>query len=202
MHKVSIDMSSGGPTGPEEKLHVAVAGNSMASLVESLAQAKLVSNDALTRRVEQYDAAGGSQRGDMAPEDMEQDPSDESVDPLDAGLERIAASAGAAAAVQGPPSKKAKEREPSSDEVPAARLAAAASTYGVNVLTREFAEAMDKHDALAHFRAEFSIPKRPGSDQPGLYFVGNSLGLMPKAVRARVNEELDAWEARGVEVLI
>ncbi len=109
-------MSSTGPTGPEEKLSVSVVANNttknsaMAALVDALAQAKLVSNSALTRRVEQYDAAGGSQHADVVPEDLEQDPSDESVDPLDDGLEQIAAAA-TNATVQSPPSKKAKESE-------------------------------------------------------------------------------------------
>lgn len=31
------------------------------------------------------------------------------------------------------------------------------------------------------------------------YFCGNSLGLMPKATRAAIIDELDAWAARGVE---
>lgn len=213
---MNIDMSSTGPTGPEEKLSVSVVAtnstknSAMAALVDALAQAKLMSNSALTRRVEQYDATGGSQRGDVVPEDLEQDPSDESVDPLDDGLEQIAATAAATTAtVQSPPSKKAKESEAttmlSSSAVgvassPAARLASAAASFDVDLHSRAFAEALDKNDLLANFRSEFSIPKRPGSDQPGLYFVGNSLGLMPKAVRARVNEELDAWEERGVEV--
>lgn len=34
---------------------------------------------------------------------------------------------------------------------------------------------------------------------PCIYFCGNSLGLMPKATRRALEDELDAWGARGVE---
>ncbi|SGZ47885.1 CIC11C00000001668 [Sungouiella intermedia] len=34
---------------------------------------------------------------------------------------------------------------------------------------------------------------------PSIYFCGNSLGLMPKATRKALEDELDAWGARGVE---
>ena len=43
-------------------------------------------------------------------------------------------------------------------------------------------------------RSEFEFP---GTD--ALYFAGHSLGLMPRRTRELVNEELDAWSARGVE---
>jgi kynureninase len=64
--------------------------------------------------------------------------------------------------------------------------------------TAEFAAWCDAHDPLASFRDAFEIPL--GSDgRPVAYMVGNSLGLMPKAARARVNEELDDWATLGAE---
>jgi len=61
-----------------------------------------------------------------------------------------------------------------------------------------FAAELDAADALASFRAEFHIP--PGPDgQPCAYFCGNSLGLLPKAARAAVEQEFADWERLGVE---
>ncbi|UOQ98165.1 kynureninase [Hymenobacter sp. 5317J-9] len=57
---------------------------------------------------------------------------------------------------------------------------------------------LDAADPLASFRQEFHIP--PGPDgRPCAYFCGNSLGLQPKAARAAVEQEFDAWERLGVE---
>ena len=59
---------------------------------------------------------------------------------------------------------------------------------------REF----DRHDCLSDFREQFWIPKKAdGSEQ--LYFCGNSLGLQPKAVKAAVLDELEAWQDLAVE---
>jgi kynureninase len=52
---------------------------------------------------------------------------------------------------------------------------------------------LDASDPLASFRDRFHIPAG------ALYFVGNSLGLQPKTVRAYVEEELKAWETHAVE---
>ena len=60
---------------------------------------------------------------------------------------------------------------------------------------REFARALDAQDSLAHFRGRFALPLRRPED---IYFVGNSLGPMPLAARALVNEELDDWSRLGV----
>ncbi|HJT98514.1 MAG TPA: hypothetical protein VJ696_09385, partial [Rhodanobacteraceae bacterium] len=58
--------------------------------------------------------------------------------------------------------------------------------------------AEDAADALAPFRDEFLIPRHPdGSEQT--YFCGNSLGLMPRATRAALEDVLDGWEKLGVE---
>ncbi len=47
-------------------------------------------------------------------------------------------------------------------------------------------------------REKFHLPR--GTDgAPLLYFCGNSLGLQPKGVRARLDAELSSWQQRGVE---
>jgi kynureninase len=64
--------------------------------------------------------------------------------------------------------------------------------------TPEFAATLDAQDPLRSFRDRFHRP--PGPDgQPCTYLCGNSLGLMPKAARAAVEEEFAAWEQFGVE---
>lgn len=60
-----------------------------------------------------------------------------------------------------------------------------------------FARKLDRQDPLASFRKEFEIPKH--NKKPIVYFVGNSLGLQPKATRKFVNEELDDWANLAVE---
>jgi len=62
----------------------------------------------------------------------------------------------------------------------------------------EDARALDASDELAPFRARFAAPR--GRDgQPVLYLCGHSLGRMPLAARAAVEQELSDWEALGVE---
>lgn len=65
---------------------------------------------------------------------------------------------------------------------------------------------LDHADPLRDFRGLFHIPRAKdigasdaSPDQPSLYFVGNSLGLMPIATRDAVNQELDDWARLGVE---
>jgi len=61
-----------------------------------------------------------------------------------------------------------------------------------------FAKQLDAEDPLRQFREKFHLPL--GKDgQPVIYFAGNSLGLMPKAARAVVEEELDNWAKLGVD---
>src|SRR6478735_4627690 len=61
-----------------------------------------------------------------------------------------------------------------------------------------FALQLDAEDPLRHFREKFHLPL--GKDgKPLIYFAGNSLGLMPKAARAIVEEELDNWAKLGVD---
>ncbi|MEO5718734.1 MAG: kynureninase, partial [Chthoniobacterales bacterium] len=61
-----------------------------------------------------------------------------------------------------------------------------------------FALQLDREDPLRAMRDRFHIPT--GADgQPLIYFVGNSLGLMPKATRAAVEQELEDWARLGVD---
>src|SRR5213079_2295965 len=62
----------------------------------------------------------------------------------------------------------------------------------------QFALQLDSEDPLRHFRQKFHLPLGKG-DKPLIYFAGNSLGLMPKAARAIVEEELDNWAKLGVD---
>jgi len=62
----------------------------------------------------------------------------------------------------------------------------------------EAALRLDLDDPLSRFRERFNLPAGPGG-RPLIYFCGNSLGLMPKAARAVVDEELDDWAALAVE---
>src|SRR5436853_4159597 len=62
----------------------------------------------------------------------------------------------------------------------------------------QFAKQLDAEDPLGHVREKFHLPL--GSDRkPVIYFAGNSLGLMPKAARQIVDQELDNWEKLGVD---
>jgi kynureninase len=60
-----------------------------------------------------------------------------------------------------------------------------------------WALARDAADPLAGFRDEFLIPPHGHGDQ--VYLCGNSLGLQPRATRAALLDELDAWAQFGVE---
>jgi kynureninase len=62
----------------------------------------------------------------------------------------------------------------------------------------DFARQLDADDPLRHFREKFHLP--PAKDgKPLVYFAGNSLGLMPKAARQIVEQELDDWAHLGVD---
>ncbi|KAK8440933.1 Kynureninase (L-kynurenine hydrolase) [Candidozyma auris] len=68
---------------------------------------------------------------------------------------------------------------------------------------------MASSEQLPTFKPLFQVPtfKSLGLDPPAgfhdesssVYLAGNSLGLMPKATRQALADELDAWGARGVE---
>jgi len=61
----------------------------------------------------------------------------------------------------------------------------------------ECAARLDAEDTLASYRDEFLFP--PGADgKPMAYFAGNSLGLQPRGVRARLEQELEDWERLAV----
>src|SRR6266404_2521024 len=61
----------------------------------------------------------------------------------------------------------------------------------------DFAKQLDAEDPLRAFRDKFHLPL--GKDgKPLIYFAGNSLGLMPKAARQVVDQELDDWATLGV----
>ncbi len=63
--------------------------------------------------------------------------------------------------------------------------------------TLEFAKSLDQADGLAEFREQFHFP-RDAKGQQEIYLVGNSLGLQPIRTRRYIEEELDAWQNRGV----
>ncbi|MGN6453017.1 MAG: kynureninase [Steroidobacteraceae bacterium] len=60
------------------------------------------------------------------------------------------------------------------------------------------ARARDARDPLAGFRERFALPPDAGG-QPLVYLCGHSLGLLPLAARALVNEELEEWAQLAVE---
>src|SRR5262245_57677062 len=60
-----------------------------------------------------------------------------------------------------------------------------------------WALARDAADPLAAFRDEFLIPPHGAAEQT--YLCGNSLGLQPRATRAALIDELDAWAQFAVE---
>jgi kynureninase len=59
------------------------------------------------------------------------------------------------------------------------------------------ARTRDAADELPTLRDRFHVP--PFGDSEAAYFAGNSLGLQPKALRARLDQELDDWAQLGVE---
>ncbi len=62
----------------------------------------------------------------------------------------------------------------------------------------DFARRLDQEDPLRQMREKFHLP--PGKNgEPMIYFAGNSLGLMPKAARQIVEQELDDWAKLGVD---
>jgi len=62
----------------------------------------------------------------------------------------------------------------------------------------EFALQLDAEDALRDFREKFHLPLGK-EGQPLIYLAGNSLGLMPKAARKMVEQELDDWARLAVD---
>lgn len=64
--------------------------------------------------------------------------------------------------------------------------------------SEESAREADRTDAFPARRHEFHILPRPGGGEIA-YMAGNSLGLQPKIVRERLEQELDDWAQFGVE---
>ena len=62
--------------------------------------------------------------------------------------------------------------------------------------TLEYARACDESDVLKGFRDRFELP-HDAHGKPLIYLCGHSLGLMPRAARALVTQELDDWAAMG-----
>ena len=63
---------------------------------------------------------------------------------------------------------------------------------------RDFAVALDRGDPLGRFRDEFHIP-RTESGEEEIYFVGNSLGLLPRRTPKYVEDELEKWGRLAVK---
>jgi len=61
-----------------------------------------------------------------------------------------------------------------------------------------YARQLDADDPLAGYREQFHIPQRPDGSEI-IYFLGNSLGLQPKRVRALMDLELSDWAGLGVD---
>jgi kynureninase len=62
----------------------------------------------------------------------------------------------------------------------------------------DFAKQLDAQDSLHVFREKFHLPANR-SGEPLIYFAGNSLGLMPKAAKQVVEQELEDWAKLGVD---
>ena len=61
----------------------------------------------------------------------------------------------------------------------------------------EFARSLDQQDELKGFRDRFIIPEKDGKQL--VYFLGNSLGLQPKAAKDYMQNVLNDWASLGVE---
>ncbi|MBN8687953.1 MAG: kynureninase [Chitinophagales bacterium] len=61
----------------------------------------------------------------------------------------------------------------------------------------EKAQQLDREDPLATFRDQFIIPVQEGKEQ--VYFLGNSLGLQPKATAGYIEKIMKDWACLGVE---
>jgi len=59
----------------------------------------------------------------------------------------------------------------------------------------DFARSLDAQDPLRDFRERFATPRGPET----IYFCGNSLGLMPRAARGMVEQELADWADLAVD---
>ncbi|KAJ5596028.1 Kynureninase 2 [Penicillium hetheringtonii] len=82
-------------------------------------------------------------------------------------------------------------------------------SFPAEATSKEYAISLDKSDPLRALRDEFIIPSKanlaskklakPGlSNEPSIYFCGNSLGIQPKAVAKYMEAQLDTWSGIGV----
>src|SRR5437868_1648605 len=65
-------------------------------------------------------------------------------------------------------------------------------------IDEDFAHQLDAEDSLRPFREKFHLPLGKNG-KPLTYLAGNSLGLMPKAAREIVEQELDDWADLAVD---
>ncbi|PYJ43108.1 MAG: kynureninase, partial [Verrucomicrobia bacterium] len=65
-------------------------------------------------------------------------------------------------------------------------------------IDEDFAHQLDAEDSLRPFREKFHLPLGKNG-KPLIYLAGNSLGLMPKAAREIVEQELDDWADLAVD---
>ena len=72
------------------------------------------------------------------------------------------------------------------------------NTLKTNQCNLESAIELDANDPLSQFRNRFHFPIF-NSNEPYIYFSGNSLGLQPDTAEQYVKEELDAWKHMGVD---
>ncbi|KAJ5899781.1 Kynureninase 2 [Penicillium taxi] len=81
--------------------------------------------------------------------------------------------------------------------------------FGSEAGSKEYAASLDMADPLRALRDQFIIPSKanlasktlakPGlSNEPCIYFAGNSLGVQPKAVGKYMEAQLDTWSGIGV----
>ena len=71
-------------------------------------------------------------------------------------------------------------------------------TLETNIQTIEPAHQLDNNDPISHFKKQFHFPKF-NSNEPYIYFSGNSLGLQPVKAEKYVKEEMDAWKYLAVD---
>ncbi len=63
-------------------------------------------------------------------------------------------------------------------------------------MTLDIAKQLDQADPLRELRGQFHLPTENGVED--VYFVGNSLGLMPRRVTEYLHAELDSWKSLAV----
>ena len=63
---------------------------------------------------------------------------------------------------------------------------------------RDFAVALDRGDPLGRFRDEFHVPRSENGEEE-IYFVGNSLGLLPRRTPKYVDAEMEKWRRLAVK---